>query len=389
MDSITHIVLGATIGEAMAGKKLGKRALLLGAVAQSLPDIDFVASSWLDTSRDVWVHRGITHSFLFVLLMTPLLTWIAQRSMRIGRRGGAPGRRGGGARLGDARSGVSPMTRRDWWIFFSLQLFVHIFIDAFNAYGTGWFEPFSSYRVSFNVLFVADPFYSCWLGISFLALLILKSSSPARKTWVRFGLLLSSAYLCYCLGNKWWVDTRVERDLQEQAIRYDRYFTTPTPLNSWLWYVVAENSAGYHIGYRSVFDSRSDPFRWAPRNDSLLQPFRGHGDVQYLLRFAGGYYTVEQWKGEGGSASGKLQAAAAGTQNGAEAAGEKGAGADSLVFNVLRFGEMRGWEGTHTHFVFHYFLQYPGDNDLVVQRGRFAGWNRESLLAFIRRIRGN
>ena len=59
--------------------------------------------------------------------------------------------------------------------FFILQLCIHVFLDAFNAYGTGWFEPFSHYRVSFNVLFVADPFYSVWLGISFLALLILIS----------------------------------------------------------------------------------------------------------------------------------------------------------------------------------------------------------------------
>jgi inner membrane protein len=41
MDSITHIALGAITGEALAGKSLGKRAMILGAVAQSLPDIDF------------------------------------------------------------------------------------------------------------------------------------------------------------------------------------------------------------------------------------------------------------------------------------------------------------------------------------------------------------
>lgn len=357
MDSITHIVLGATIGEALAGRKLGKKAMLLGAIVQSLPDIDFVASFWLDASRDVWFHRGITHSFLFVLLMTPLLTVMAKW---IWRPSGAdmPG-----------PGSASPMTTKDWLIFFGLQLFVHIFIDAFNAYGTGWFEPFSPVRISFHVLFVADPFYSCWLAISFLALLILKKDHPARKRWVRFGLLFSSAYLCYCLGNKWWVDTRVERDLRRQAIRYDRYFTTPTPLNSWLWYVVTEDSAGYHTGYRSVFDSRPDPFRWRPRRDSLLWPFLYRGDVQYLLQFARGYYTVEQWKGDGGGGAGE--------------------GKDTLVFNVLRFGEMRGWEDPHAHFVFHYFLEDSAHNGMVVQRGRFAGWDKERLLAFIRRIRGN
>ena len=371
MDSITHIVLGATIGEALAGRKLGKKALLLGAIVQSLPDIDFVASFWLDASRDVWFHRGITHSFLFVLLVTPLLTLIAQR---VFRPSGA----------GIVGSGAAPqMSTKDWLIFFGLQLFVHIFIDAFNAYGTGWFEPFSHVRISFHVLFVADPFYSCWLAISFLALLILKKDNPARKKWVRFGLLLSSVYLCYCLGNKWWVDTRVERDLSQQSIRYDRYFTTPTPLNSWLWYVVTEDSTGYHTGYRSVFDSRSDAFRWQPRRDSLLRPFLYRDDVQYLLLFARGYYTVEQWKGRGdadggGDAKGER-----------EGGGDVGNGKDTLVFNVLRFGEMRGWEDPHAHFVFHYFLEDSAHNGMVVQRGRFAGWDKERLLAFIRRIRGN
>ena len=54
MDSLTHIVLGAAIGELMAGRKLGKKALLIGAIANSLPDIDFVASFWLDPARDAF-----------------------------------------------------------------------------------------------------------------------------------------------------------------------------------------------------------------------------------------------------------------------------------------------------------------------------------------------
>src|SRR6266567_8568264 len=151
MDSITHIVLGATVGDALLGRRLGKKAMLLGALAQSLPDIDFIASSWLDTSHDVAAHRGITHSLLFVIVVGLLLALAAERRWR--------------------HAGISPGR---WVFFFILQLWIHIFLDAFNAYGTGWFEPFSHYRVSFNVLFVADPFYSVWLGISFLALLILK-----------------------------------------------------------------------------------------------------------------------------------------------------------------------------------------------------------------------
>ena len=335
MDSLTHIVLGAAIGEIMAGRKLGKKALLIGAVANSLPDIDFVASFWLDAARDAWAHRGITHSLLFIVVMTPLLSWLAARLY--------------------PRSG---MTRRDWWTFFGLQLFVHIFIDAFNAYGTGWFEPFSHYRIAWHVLFVADPFFSVWLGIAFIALLLLRARHPARRKWAWSGLVLSCAYLCYCIGNKVNTDAHAKADLATQGIHYNSYISTPTPLNNLLWYVVAADSSGFYTGYRSVFDSKPVKFRYQPRNAALLNPFRDKADTRYLLRFSHGFYTVERW-------------------------------GDTTVFNDLRFGEMRGWEDPKARFVFHYFLEYPYGNKVLIQRGRFAGWNRHSVMALIRRIKGN
>jgi inner membrane protein len=362
MDSITHIVLGAVIGEALAEKKLGKKAMLLGAIAQSLPDIDFVASFWLDTSRDVSAHRGITHSFLFIAVVTALLGWMASRMQR-GRTGadmGAAAASGRGFTWGSSRVSGRSMTRGDWYVFFGLQLFIHVFLDAFNAYGTGWFEPFSHYRVSFNALFVADPFYSFWPSISCLALLILARNSQRRRMWVRLGLILSSLYLCYCLINKCTIDRRVKDELERQHIAYTRYFTTPTPLNSWLWFIVAEDTAGYHTGYLSVFDRQEKiRFRSFSRNDSLLTPFRSRADVQSLLHFSQGYYTVEQWKDT------------------------------LLVFNDLRFGEMKGWEDPRARFVFHYFLRTPDNNKVIVQRGRFAGWSLQTFKAFVRRIRGN
>lgn len=367
MDSITHIVLGATVGEALAGRKLGKRAMLLGAIANSLPDIDAIGSFWLGTAKDVLAHRGITHSFLFVAVMTFVLAAIAERvySRRGAGGGGAAGVGGGASGAGDrgAAGGVgggagSGMSRKDWWIFFGVELLLHIFIDAFNAYGTGWFEPFSHYRVSFHVLFVADPFYTVWLLLSFFALLLLRKGSRARKGWVWVGLVGSSLYLGYCISNKLQIDSRVKKDMAAQGIGHTRYFSTPTPLNNWLWYVVAEDSGGFHTGYRSMFDHQPTHFRWLPRNVKLLEPFRGHEDLEYLLRFSQGYFTVEQW-------------------------------GDTLVYNDLRFGEIRGWADPKARFVFHYFLQYPDQNGVVVQRGRMDGWNRRTLRVFVRRIRGN
>lgn len=336
MDSLTHIALGACMGDAFAGKQLGKRAMFLGAVAQSVPDIDFVASFWNSTSENLLAHRGFTHSILFAVMITPLLALLAERWHR-----------------------PHNISLRKWILFFGAQAFIHLLIDGMNVYGVGWFEPFSHYRVSYNWIFVADPFYSIWLGIAFVVLLVLKRNHPRRGWWRRFGVGMSTIYLLYCGLNKIKIDSDVRDVFKKQHIVYNSYFTTPTPLNNWLWYVVAANDSGYNIGYRSLFDKeRKIDFHFISRNDSLLKPVSDHEDLQKLIRFSKKYYVVQKW-------------------------------GDTLVFSDIRFGQMIGWKNPSARFAFHYFLQHPADNKLVVQRGRFAGWDIAAFKALLRRIRGN
>lgn len=336
MDSFTHIALGACMGEAFAGKKLGKKAMIWGAIGQSIPDIDFLASFWTDTSSNLLAHRGFTHSFLFCAIITPLFAFLAEHLHRPHN-----------IRLGK------------WMLFFGGIIFAHIFIDAFNNYGVGWFEPFSHIRISFNAIYVADPFFSLWPGIAFLALLYVNRHHPSRKKIWQTGLLLSSFYLLYCLWNKSLIDRDVKNILKKQNITYTRYFTTPAPLQNWLWYVVAGNDSGYYIGFRSLFDRRKEmDFGYFPRNTYLLKPVYGSEELDHLIRFSQEFYTMEQWK-------------------------------DTLVFNDLRFGQVLGWQSPKGKFVFHYFLQHPGANKLVVQRGRFEGWNSQSAATLWKRIRGN
>lgn len=335
MDSITHIALGALIGEAFLGKQLGKRAMVLGAVAQSIPDVDFIASFFLDTPHNLLAHRGFTHSFLFAALLTPLVAGISNRWHR-----------------------AHDIELKKWIMFFGIQITIHLLLDSLNVYGVGWLEPFSHKRISFNVLFVADPFYSCWLGISFLALLWLHNKNNYRMAWTTAGLAISTIYILYSLSNKFSIDQQVQKTFQKQNIYSTRYFTTPTPLNNWLWYIVAEDQMGFNIGYRSVFDQKdSISFQYFPRHDSLLISMLNHDDLQQLLRFSQGYYTAEQ----------------------------RG---DTLVFNDLRFGQQAGWHNPNAKFVFQYYLKHPTDNDFVVQRGRFANWNRNTVRSLYERIRG-
>ncbi len=244
-------------------------------------------------------------------------------------------------------------------IFFGAEVFLHLLLDGFNNYGVGWLVPFNLHRFSFNTIYVADPFFSIWTGIATVMLFMLHSYHPRRRFWWRFGVFIPLLYLGYCSINKVSINNDVKEILKEQQVPYTRYFTTPTPLNNWLWYIVAGNDSGYYVGFRSVFDTEKKiAFQFFPRNDSLIEPLAHEPEVQNLLRFSQGYYTAEQW-------------------------------GDTLVFNDLRFGQVAGWQNPKEKFVFHYVLNYPVDNVLVVQRGRFSGWNRYALKVFIDRIKGN
>lgn len=336
MDSLTHIVLGAVVGDAIVDKEFGKRAMFLGAIAQSAPDIDFLASFWMDPINNLLAHRGFTHSILFCLMATPFLALIAERVHR-----------------------PHDISFWKWCEFFGILIFLHIFLDAFNNYGVGWFEPFSHYRVSFNTVFVADPLFSIWPTISFVAILILPRKSRRRKFWIVIGMGLTAVYLLYCTTNKFKLKYDVYQSMKQQNIPHYRYFTTPAAFNNFLWYIVVDDKKGFYVGYRSVFDSKSRiDFTYFPKNDHLLDRIDENEDLQKLIRFSKGYYTVEKWK-------------------------------DTLVFNDLRFGQIAGWHDPKNPFAFHFFLNHSEANEMVVQRGRFAQWNRETVHSLIERIKGN
>jgi inner membrane protein len=336
VDSITHVALGAVVGEAVAGKSLGKRAMFLGAIAQSIPDIDFIAAFFLPPADNLLVHRGFTHSFLFGVLAATALAALASRWYRPHQ---------------------VPFLR--WMFFFGLEILIHLVLDACNAYGVGWFEPFAHQRFSFDILFVADPFFSLAPGIALIILMSLSAKSNARRFWIWFGLIVCTAYFLYAISCKLMITRQTKAALAQQQVPYQRLLTTPTPFNAWLWYVVVEDEAGFHTAYRSVADDWEEPLDllYFPKNDKLLEPAKDRHDVKQLMRFSQGYYTVEQ----------------------------RG---DTVIFNDLRFGQIAGWEHPDAKFVFHYYINHPDANLMVIQRGRFSNWNRRTFRSMIERIMG-
>lgn len=308
--------------------------MLIGAAGNSLPDIDFVAALWNDPASNLLAHRGFTHSLLFGMIATVLLALIAEHFHKAHKVGW-----------------------KLWLWFFAIQLALHLSIDSLNAYGMGLLEPFSHHRFAGNIIYVADPFFSVWLAVSFAALLLIRKMHR-RKVVASAALSVSACYLLYCFYNKTVIDQKVELSLKRAKIEYVDYFTTPTPLNNWLWFVVARQDTGFYISHISVFDRKPTDFAYFPKNESLLRNFNTDEDVLHLLRFSQGYYTVERRD-------------------------------DTTLFNVLKFGQSGGWQNARAAFVFQYQLGRKADNSLVLQRGRFSGWGRSTFVSLVERIRGN
>ena len=336
MDSITHTVLGACVGEALAGKKLGKHAMFWGALANNIPDVDVITSFWMSQADSLLAHRGFTHSILFALVFPFILAFILSRWHR-----------------------NKHMLFKDWWMIIASGMFLHIFIDSLTSYGTGWYEPFSHYRVTMNVLFVADPFYTISLLISFAALLFIKGKKKSRRKWTNFGLWISTLYIGYAFINKAIIDNDFKKELSRQNISYTNYFSTPAPLNNFLWYLVAKNDTGYFLGYRSMFDKKDEiDLNYRSKNENLLSGLETDNDLIKLKRFSNGYYSSEKIN-------------------------------DTLFLNDLRFGTTGGWADPSADFVFRYCLEKDANNDLVIQRGRFKSAGKDALTSLWKRICGN
>ncbi|MGB0839624.1 MAG: metal-dependent hydrolase [Chitinophagales bacterium] len=302
MDSITQIVLGAAAGEAVAGKKLGNKAIFWGAVAGTIPDLDILAYPWLTEVQKLAFHRGISHSLFFAFVAAPILAWLLHRLYR-------------------QRAG----TYKDWLQVFFWGLFTHPILDAFTTYGTQLFLPFSDYRVSFNNIFVADPLYTIPFLICVVICLFLTRTSPRRRLINYIGIGWSVAYMTFTLIGKNIANHQFEAALVEQNIDYQRYMTAPTILNSLLWYAVVEDESGYYMGYYSLLGGDTPiQFDYVERNETLLAGLENDHVVDRLKWFSNGYYVIQQ----------------------------KG---DDLVFNDIKFGKY-GFDGSPMHFVFKFRL---------------------------------
>jgi inner membrane protein len=274
MDSLTQIVLGAAVGEAVLGKKVGNKAMLYGAIAGTIPDLDTFASLFTDTVTATEIHRGFTHSIAFSILFAPVFGWLISKIER-----------------------KSKATWREWsWLMF-WGLFTHPILDSFTTWGTQLFWPLET-RLAFKNIFVIDPLYT----VPFLIFLILAmrkdKTSAKRRKYNRLGLIVSSSYLLLTLGLKGLANIQFKDALEEQEIAYLDYQTKPSPFNTILWTANVETEDSFLIGDYSFFDTQPIQFNRFSKNHQLLGDLKDEDKVQRLIKIAEGWYIISEKNGE-------------------------------------------------------------------------------------------
>jgi inner membrane protein len=268
MDSLTQIVLGAAVGEAVLGKKVGNKAMLYGAIAGTLPDLDVLASFFTDSVTALSIHRGFTHSILFSVLFAPIFGWLVSRYEK----------------LKDFKS---------WsWLFF-WAFVTHPILDAHTTWGTQLFWPFDA-RLAFKTIFVIDPLYT----VPFLVFLILtmnqKRTAKKRQFYNKLGLLVSSSYLVLTFFLKWIAFTQFESALKTQNVDYIQIDTRPSPMNTILWSANVDTENGYLLGNYSFFDTKPITFESYPKNHELLGGLTKNERVKRMISISEGWYTINE-----------------------------------------------------------------------------------------------
>ena len=269
MDSLTQLTFGAACGEAILGKKLGKKALYWGALVGTLPDLDILIP--LGGPVDSFVHhRGFSHSMIVLTLLAPLMAWLIVK--------------------------IHPATKpyyRQWVMLCFVVFQASVILDLMTIYGTQIFWPVDKTPMAIPVLFIIDPAFTLPVFSGILAALLLKRNRLLGNRLNTIGLCLSLAYLAWAFTAAGVVERKVTEKLARQQISHSQLVCSPAPFTTLLWRVVGIDNDQYFETYYSVFDRETPLFVDVyPRQLNLLNGIESHLPVVKLKHFTRGYYSL-------------------------------------------------------------------------------------------------
>jgi inner membrane protein len=267
MDSLTQLAFGAACGEAVLGQKVGRKALVWGAVLGTIPDLDVFIPVGGPVNGFVY-HRGFSHSLIILGLLSPLMAWLISTVHSDSKR-------------------LYP----EWLLLSFLVLEASVLLDLLTIYGTQIFWPFYTTPKALPVLFIIDPLFTLPIVLGVLAVLLLKRNRPLGHRLNTICVSLSLTYLIWAIGTGEFVKRRVTEKLTQQKVSYSQFISSPAPFTTLLWRVIGTDNDRYFETYFSIFDRETPLFiDFYPRNLALMTGIEEHPPVVKLKRFTRGYF---------------------------------------------------------------------------------------------------
>ncbi len=337
MDSLTQITLGAAVGEAVLGRKVGNKAIIWGGIAGLIPDLDILFFPFATEVQQLSLHRGFSHSLLFPFIAAPILGYLLHSYYK-----------------------KEMASFWGWTQLFFWSIITHPLLDSLTTYGTQLFLPFSDFRVSESSVFIVDPVYTVPFLISVIICWRLAKENKLRRTINYLGLGVSTLYLCWTQVNKYTVNKVFTHAIEQKNIPYEKYFTAPTPLNNFLWYGIFKTQEGYQLAYYSLFDKDEEvEFKFLPSNKELIAPIEDAYAIDRLKWFSRDFYNVINKDGK-------------------------------LYFNNLLFGTMNPFsEGEEPAYVFKFEIVKEDNGEIGFREVREIPENTSDWFGILwRRIKG-
>lgn len=276
MDSVTQVLLGASIGVAVMGRRTALwKSALWGGVAGLLPDLDVLLDHG-DPILNMIRHRAETHALLLLTLFAWPMAWGVSRLHR------------------------QPQLLSRWCAALWLALVTHPLLDLMTIYGTQVFQPFTDEAYGLGSMFIVDPVYSLPLLVGVTVALRIKTVGRAL-TINGWALAFSTVYLAWSALAQWGVTQHARQSLKAQGLPSQQLLVTPAPLSILVWRVVALDGERFHEGFYALMDGgRAMRFVAHERGDALATRHADHLQLQRLSRFTDGFFKVKtEGQGEG------------------------------------------------------------------------------------------
>jgi len=237
MDSISQMALGAAVTHAVLGRRIGRRAAVLGAALGTLPDLD-VLVRYADAIDAFTLHRGWSHS-LFVLSLASLPIAVLLRRLV------DPGLRR------DERADAAAASFGRWWLAVWATLVTHALLDAFTTYGTQLFWPIPTPPVAIGSIFIIDPLYTLPLLIGLVMTLRRRDGFGARANLA--GLGVSTAWLLATLMLQQGARSEALAAFERAGTTPEAMLVLPFPFGV-MWRAIALEGDDYAVTWVSLVD---------------------------------------------------------------------------------------------------------------------------------------